>query len=56
MTQHPRGRQPGAQGAAQPVKVSLKVKALIFISLMILAVGASLSWYFLRSGPGHPHG
>jgi signal transduction histidine kinase len=36
------------QGAVPPVKVSLKVKALVFISLMILAVGTSLSWYFLR--------
>ena len=28
-------------GAVQPVKVSLRVKALVFISLMILAGGAS---------------
>jgi signal transduction histidine kinase/DNA-binding response OmpR family regulator len=41
-----------SQDAAQPVKVSLKVKALVFISLMILAVGASLSWYFLRQAQG----
>ena len=40
------------QGDVQPVKVSLKVKALVFISLMILAVGASLSWYFLRQAQG----
>ena len=32
--------------------MSLKVKALVFISLMILAVGASLSWYFLRQAQG----
>ena len=32
----------------QPVKVSLKVKAITFISLLVLVVGASLSWYFLR--------
>src|SRR5215475_13246445 len=32
----------------QPSRVSLKVKAMAFISLMILAVGASLSWYLLR--------
>src|SRR5499427_4906980 len=35
-------------GHTQPSRVSLKVKAMIFISLMILAVGASLSWYLLR--------
>src|SRR5215831_18254965 len=29
-------------------RASLKVKAMAFISLMILAVGASLSWYLLR--------
>jgi hypothetical protein len=40
------------QDTAQPVKVSLKIKALIFISLMILAVGTSLSWYFLRQAQG----
>jgi hypothetical protein len=40
------------QGDAQPVKVSLKVKALVFISLMMLAVGASLDWYFLRQAQG----
>jgi signal transduction histidine kinase/DNA-binding response OmpR family regulator len=28
--------------------VSLQVKAITFISVLILAVGASLSWYFLR--------
>ncbi len=32
----------------QPVKVSLKVKAITCISLLVLVVGASLSWYFLR--------
>ena len=31
-----------------PSRTSLKVKALAFISLMVLAVGASLSWYLLR--------
>jgi len=31
-----------------PSRASLKVKAMAFISLMILAVGASLSWYLLR--------
>jgi signal transduction histidine kinase/DNA-binding response OmpR family regulator len=31
-----------------PAAVSLQVKAITFISLLILAVGASLSWYFLR--------
>ena len=35
-------------GNTQPSRVSLKVKAMVFISLMILAVGASLSWYLLR--------
>src|SRR6516225_11721367 len=35
-------------GHTQPSRVSLKVKAMVFISLMILAVGASLSWYLLR--------
>ena len=29
-------------------RASLKVKAMVFISLMILAVGVSLSWYLLR--------
>src|SRR5437870_4840351 len=49
MTQHPEGKATMLhQGDVQPVKASLKVKALIFISLMILAVGTSLSWYFLR--------
>ena len=49
MTQHPEGKATRLQqGDVQPVKASLKVKALIFISLMILAVGTSLSWYFLR--------
>src|SRR5262245_20193205 len=49
MTQHPEGTTTQLQqGGVQPVKVLLKVKALVFISLMILAVGASLSWYFLR--------
>ena len=53
MTPHPEGKATMvSQGAAQPVKVSLKVKALVFISLMILAVGASLSWYFLRQAQG----
>ena len=53
MTPHPEGNAThGAQGDVQPVKASLKVKALIFISLMILAVGASLSWYFLRQAQG----
>ena len=53
MTQHPEERARMLhQGAVQPVKVSLKVKALVFISLMILAVGASLSWYFLRQAQG----
>jgi signal transduction histidine kinase/DNA-binding response OmpR family regulator/HAMP domain-containing protein len=32
----------------RPSRVSLKVKAMAFISLMILAVGTSLSWYLLR--------
>ena len=31
-----------------PSRASLKVKAMAFISLMVLAVGASLSWYLLR--------
>ena len=35
-------------GHTRPSRVSLKVKAMAFISLMILAVGASLSWYLLR--------
>src|SRR5215470_2875395 len=35
-------------GHTQPSRVSLKVKAMAFISLMVLAVGASLSWYLLR--------
>jgi signal transduction histidine kinase/CheY-like chemotaxis protein len=48
MAQHPQGKATLLQGDVQPVKASLKVKALVFISLMILAVGASLSWYFLR--------
>src|SRR5215831_1853523 len=53
MTQHSEGKATMLhQDAAQPVKVSLKVKALVFISLMILAVGASLSWYFLRQAQG----
>ena len=53
MTQHPEGKATMLhQGDTQPVKVSLKVKALVFISLMILAVGASLSWYFLRQAQG----
>src|SRR5712692_48668 len=53
MTQHPEGKATMLhQGDAQPVKASLKVKALVFISLMILAVGASLSWYFLRQAQG----
>jgi signal transduction histidine kinase/DNA-binding response OmpR family regulator/HAMP domain-containing protein len=36
------------RGDIQPHRASLKVKAMLFISLMILAVGASLSWYLLR--------
>ena len=53
MTQHPKGTTTQLQqGDVQPVKASLKVKALVFISLMILAVGASLSWYFLRQAQG----
>lgn len=36
----------------QPATVSLQVKAITFISLLILAVGASLSWYFLRQTEG----
>ena len=53
MTPHPEGNATMLpQSAVQPVKVSLKVKALVFISLMILAVGASLSWYFLRQAQG----
>jgi signal transduction histidine kinase/CheY-like chemotaxis protein len=53
MTQHSEGKATMLhQGDAQPVKASLKVKALVFISLMILAVGASLSWYFLRQAQG----
>ena len=53
MTQHPEGKGTRLQqDNVQPVKVSLKVKALVFISLMILAVGASLSWYFLRQAQG----
>jgi len=49
MTQHPETQATRLQqGDVQPVKASLKVKALVFISLMILAVGAILSWYFLR--------
>lgn len=35
------------QGDDRPAKASLKMKAVVFISLMILAVGASLGWYFL---------
>ena len=53
MTQHPETQATRLQqGDVQPVRVSLKVKALVFISLMILAVGASLSWYFLRQAQG----
>lgn len=53
MTQHPEGTTTRLQqGDVQPVKASLKVEALVFISLMILAVGASLSWYFLRQAQG----
>src|SRR5215471_11368195 len=53
MTQQPEGKATRLQqGDVQPVKASLKVKALVFISLMILAVGASLSWYFLRQAQG----
>jgi signal transduction histidine kinase/DNA-binding response OmpR family regulator len=53
MRQHPEGKATRLQrGDVQPVRVSLKVKALVFISLMILAVGASLSWYFLRQAQG----
>ena len=53
MTQHPEGKATLLhQGDVQSVKASLKVKALVFISLMILAVGASLSWYFLRQTQG----
>jgi signal transduction histidine kinase/DNA-binding response OmpR family regulator/HAMP domain-containing protein len=37
-----------SQGNAQPVRVSLKIKAITYISLLILIVGAVLSWYFLR--------
>src|SRR5262245_50016231 len=33
---------------ARPVTISLQVKAITFISLLILAVGAVLGWYFLR--------
>jgi signal transduction histidine kinase/DNA-binding response OmpR family regulator/HAMP domain-containing protein len=40
------------QEPTQPVRVSLKVKALTFISLLILAVGASVSWYFLSQTQG----
>jgi signal transduction histidine kinase/DNA-binding response OmpR family regulator/HAMP domain-containing protein len=40
------------QEPAQPVRVSLKVKALTFISLLLLAVGASLGWYFLSQTEG----
>ena len=32
---------------APNVRISLKLKAMVFISLMILAVGAVLGWYFL---------
>src|SRR5437764_1653043 len=35
-------------GHTRPSRVSLKVKAMAFISLMLLAVGTSLSWYLLR--------
>src|SRR5215470_7159722 len=35
-------------GNPQPSRLSLKIKAMAFISLMILAVGGSLSWYLLR--------
>ena len=53
MAQHPQEKAALLlQGDVQPVKASLKVKALVFISLMILAVGASLSWYFLRQAQG----
>src|SRR5262245_30995973 len=53
MTQHPEGKATmGHEGAVQPVRTSLKVKALVFISLMMLAVGASLSWYFLLQAQG----
>jgi signal transduction histidine kinase/DNA-binding response OmpR family regulator/HAMP domain-containing protein len=34
------------------MKVSLKVKAIVFVSLLVLAVGASVSWYFLRQTEG----
>jgi signal transduction histidine kinase len=40
------------QSNEQPGKVSLKLKALTFISLLILAIGAILSWYFLRQTRG----
>lgn len=34
------------------MRTSLKVKAITFISVLILAVGAVLSWYFLRQTRG----
>jgi HAMP domain-containing protein len=34
--------------SGQNIEVSLNLKAMLFISLMILAVGAVLGWYFLR--------
>ena len=40
------------QGNAQPVRASLRIKAITYISLLILIVGAVLSWYFLRQTQG----
>ena len=37
-----------SQGNAQPIRASLKIKAITYISLLILIVRAVLSWYFLR--------
>lgn len=42
----------GSGGKIWTLRTSLKVKAVACISLMILAVGASLSWYFLRQTKG----
>ena len=38
----------GSPNHAQSVRVSLKLKAIAFISLLVLVIGGGLSWYFLR--------
>ncbi|HEY7489924.1 MAG TPA: histidine kinase dimerization/phospho-acceptor domain-containing protein, partial [Candidatus Tectomicrobia bacterium] len=39
-------------GNVQPVKASLKVKTITYISLLILVVGAMLGWHFLNQTRG----